>query len=387
MKSDKISYSKQTIENDDIKRVIEVLKSPYLTQGPTVKEFEDKLSKITESKYAVAVNSGTAALHLACLAINLKEHDQVITSPLSFAATSNCILYCNAVPVFADVDESGLLSPKEVLKKINNKTKAVITVDYGGLPSHINDLKKICRKYNLILIEDAAHSLGASYCNKPVGSLADLICFSFHPVKSITTGEGGAITTNSYRLKKILKKLRSHGITKDKNDFINIRQGPWYYEMQDLGYNYRISDIQSALGVSQLNKLNNFITKRREIAQIYNLNLKKFENKEIVILPKDNHNSKSSWHLYPLRINFNKIKYSKKQIFDIFLKNNIQLQVHYLPIHLHPYYAKRFGYKIGDFNKSETFSNMEISLPLYPTLTKHQIKKVIKLISRLLDEN
>lgn len=387
MKSDKISYSKQTIDKDDIKAIITVVNSPYLTQGPKVKEFEDKLSRKTKSKFAVAVNSGTAALHLACLAIGLKKDDQVITSPLSFVATSNCILYCNAIPVFADIDKFGLLSPKQVLKKINNKTKAIITVDFAGNPSHINELRLICKKHNLILIEDATHSLGAYYHDKPIGSLADLTCFSFHPVKSITTGEGGAITTNNSSLYTKLKTLRTHGISKNNDEFVNKPDGPWYYEMHYLGYNYRLSDIQAALGLSQLKKLDKFIKIRTKIVKIYNKNFSKFESKNLVILPKIDKTSLSSWHLYPLRINFNKINYNKQQIFELFQKYNINLQVHYIPIHLHPYYQNKFDYKKGDFNQAERFYEMEISIPLYPSLKSNQIQLVVDLVNKVLDEH
>lgn len=380
MKSDVISYSKQTIDNDDIKAVNIVLRSAFLTQGPTVFQFENLLKKVTGSKFCIAVNSGTAALHLTCLSIGLKKDDEVITSPLSFVATSNSVLYCGAKPIFADIDEYGLLSPKEAVKKITKKTKAIITVDYAGIPSHLSELKKICQKHNLYLIEDAAHSLGATYRKSTIGSIADLTCFSFHPVKTITTGEGGAVTTDDNKLYKKLKVLKTHGITKYKNDFYYEPDGPWYYEMHYLGYNYRITDFQAALGISQLKKITQFIKARTIIANTYNKAFKKLEEEKLVILPKVRPGTTSAWHLYALRINFQKIKYSKKDLFELFRKEGILLQVHYIPIYKHPYYQKNYKYLPSSYSETESFYNQEISLPIYPSLSQDQQSKVISTV-------
>ncbi len=384
MKNEIIPYSKQTINDNDIKSVVEVLKSDYITQGKYIPSFENALKKLTSCNYVTAVSSGTAALHAACFAASIRPGDEVITSPLTFVASSNCILYMGATPVFADIDDYGLLNPKEVLKKITKKTKAIITVDYAGQPSHLAELNKIARQYKLCLIEDAAHSLGSTYKKRNVGSIADLTCFSFHPVKIITTGEGGAVSTNNHNFYKKLLLFRNHGITKNKKEFIKSYEGPWHQEMHLLGYNYRITDIQAALGISQLRKIKTFIKKRQEIADYYNDQLKYLEEKGVVKLAKTAPDRTNAWHIYPLRINFEKIKYSKKKLFTYFQKNGVRLQVHYPPIHTHPYYIKKFGFKKGDFPNSEQFYNQEVSLPLYPSLTKSQMEKVVRLVKNII---
>lgn len=382
MKNSYISYSKQSIDNKDVKEVSKVLRSSYLTQGPKIAEFERKLAQITKAKYVSAVNSGTAALHAACFSIEIKTGNEVIVPPLTFVASSNCVLYLGGRPIFADVDQHGLLNPERVEKLINRETKAIITVDYAGQPSYLKELKEICAKYNLYLIEDAAHSLGAFYYNKPIGSIADLTCFSFHPVKSITTGEGGAITTNNKKLYERILPFRTHGITKEKNQLKNKGVGLWYYEMQFLGYNYRLTDIQAALGISQLQKLNKFIKCRQRIANYYHQAFKDLETKRLVSLPKNPPFVKHAWHLYPLRVNFEKIKYSKQDLFNLFLKEGIKLQVHYIPVHLQPYYRQKFNYKKGDFPNAEKFYEQEISLPVYPSLTEEEVKKVISTVKK-----
>lgn len=387
MKNDFISYSKQTVDDDDIKSVVNVLRSPFLTQGDRVPRFEKDLSRITKSKYVVAVNSGTAALHAACYACGIKSGDEVITTPLTFAASANCIIYLGATPIFADCDNYGLLDPEKVIKKISRKTKALLTVDYGGCPSHLKELRQIANRYNLILIEDAAHSLGATFKGKPVGSIADLTCFSFHPVKLITTSEGGAVATNKPQFYKKLLLFRNHGITKNRNEFISPYEGPWQQEMHILGYNLRMTDIQAALGISQLKKMKKFLGLRTAIARSYTRNLQKLQENELIDLPKVTSNTTSAWHLYPLRINFNKTKYSKKQLFQKFLENGVRLQVHYPPIHLHPYYNKKYNLKKGDFPNAERFYNQEISLPVFPALTKTQRNKVISLVEKFIIEN
>lgn len=383
MKTTPINYSKQSINRQDVKAVLRVLRSPMLTQGPEILKFEAKLKNLTKTKFSAAVSSGTAALHSACFAIDLKKNNEVITTPLTFVATANCFVYCGAKPVFADVENHGLLDPEKVEKAITKKTRAVITVDYGGQPSYLNELKKICEKYNLYLIEDAAHSLGASYYGKPIGSIADITCFSFHPVKTITTGEGGAVATNNKKFYEKILLFRNHGITKEKDKLQN-NNNPWYYEMQSLGYNFRLTEIQAALGLSQLSKITNFVKKREKIAIFYNQALSLLEKKGLIILPKTLTHTSSAWHLYPLRINFERIKYSKTELFRNFLKNGIKLQVHYIPIHLQPYYQEKFGFKVGDFPKAEEFYAQEISLPLYPQLSKKEIKKVISTVKRCL---
>lgn len=378
MKTEPISYSRQTIDKDDIKSVTGVLKSSYLTQGPTIKNFEDELKKVTESKFVVAVSSGTAALHAACFSINIEKDDEVIVPPLTFVASSNCVLYLGGRPIFADVDQRGLLNPREIKKHITKKTKAIITIDYAGQPSYLKEIKEICRKYNLYLIEDASHSLGAFYYNKPIGSFADLTCFSFHPVKTITTGEGGAITTNNKNLFEKMISFRTHGIKKTDNH-------PWYYEMHSLGFNYRLSDIHAALGYSQLKKMKQFLRARKKIREIYDSELQNFENKGLISLPKILPNTDSSWHLYPLLINFKKINKTKREVFEFFAKKGIKLQVHYIPVHFQPYYQKKLGYKKGDYPVAEKFYEQEVSLPLYPTLTTKQVNLVVSTLGKCLN--
>jgi UDP-4-amino-4,6-dideoxy-N-acetyl-beta-L-altrosamine transaminase len=352
--------------------------SDKITQGSLVGKFEGGLMKLSETKYAVAVSSGTAALHAAVFAAGIAKGDEVITTPLSFSATANCVLYQGGTPVFADIDyETGLLDPKEVEKKVTRKTKAVITVDYAGHPSYFSELRKICRRHKLILIDDACHSFGASYQGHPIGTQADISVFSFHPAKVITTGEGGAVVTNNKKFYERALIFRSHGITKDRHAFLDKKQknAPWFYEMQELGYNYRLCDIQCALGISQLKKLGAFLKKRGEIARYYNDELAhdpRFKT------PKELFGHRSAWHLYPLRILDKKI--NKRALFNKFRNNNIFPQVHFIPIHTHPYYQNRFSYKMGDFPKAERFYEEEISLPMYPTLAKKDIRRVIDVL-------
>lgn len=382
MISDLIPYSKQTIDSDDVSAVVRVLKSTHLTQGANISLFEEGLKKITNSKFMVAVSSGTAALHAACFAASIQEEDEVITTPLTFAASSNCILYTGAIPVFADIDEYGLLNPDEVAKKITRKTKAILTVDYAGQPSHLLELKRIAARRKLVLIEDAAHSLGATYRKQPVGTIADLTCFSFHPVKLITTGEGGAVSTNNQKFYKRLQMFRSHGITKIKSELVKPYEGPWHQEMHELGYNYRITDIQAALGVSQLGKAASFIKRRSQIADFYNKELTSLEEQGVLKLPVVTSDRTCAWHLYALRVNFEKSKYNKYKLFESFRNEGVVLQVHYPPVHLHPYYIDKFGYKNEDFPQAELFYYQEVSLPLYPTLSSVQAEKVVELTKK-----
>ncbi len=371
-----ISYSHQSINSSDIRAVTSVLKSSWLTTGPWVDKFEIQVAKLVGAKYAVAVANGTAALHLASLAAGFTRGNEVITSPYSFAATANSVLYCGAKPIFADVDPVTLcLDPKKVETKITRHTKAIIGVDFGGRPANWKKLREIARKYHLLLIDDAAHSFGSKYYGKRIGTQADLTCFSFHPVKTITTGEGGMVVTNNQKLYELVKTLRTHGIVKNPNHGIK----PWYYEMKELGFNYRLTDIQAALGLSQLKQLNRFLSSRRKLARRYNRLLIKLE---AVTLPSPS--DESAWHLYPLRINFKKLGKTRMKLFRFMDRYHIGLQVHYIPIHLHPYYRKRFGYKRGDFPVAEAVYEQEVSLPLYPTLTLTQQNRIINLLTQFI---
>lgn len=374
-----IPYSRQWVDKDDIQEVIKVLKSPFITQGPKVKEFEESIAQYCGSTYAVSFSSGTAALHAAYYAAGFSAGDEVITSPLTFAATANMLMAVGVVPVFTDIETvTGNLDPRTVEKKITKKTKAIVGVDYAGLPVDISALKKIAKKHKLVFIEDAAHALGASYGKKKVGAHADMTMFSFHPLKSITTGEGGAIVTNNKEYYEKLLLFRSHGITKDKKKLINKNNPAWYHEMHDLGYNYRITDIQAALGVSQMKKLDLFMEKRRALALRYQEELKDLKN---FILPKVSPGSESSWHLFPLRLAPEK-KHLRDFCFNELQKAGIGVQVHYIPVYRHPYYAAR-GYKKGLCPNAELFSESEISIPIFPALSQKDQTKIIKVIKEI----
>jgi UDP-4-amino-4,6-dideoxy-N-acetyl-beta-L-altrosamine transaminase len=375
-----IPYGKQTIDGEDICEVIESLKGDFLTTGPKVDEFEKNICEFVGCKYAVAVSNGTAALHIACLAAELKKDEELITTPMTFAASSNCALYCNAKPVFVDIKENGLIDENKIEEKITSKTKIIIPVHYSGLVCEMDKIKKIGDKHNLIIIEDACHALGGKYKDTKIGDCkySDMTIFSFHPVKHITTGEGGMITTNSKELYEKLKELRSHGITKDKDKLQNKNEGHWYYEMQDLGYNYRITDFQCALGISQLKKINEFIQKRREIAKKYDLAFQ--SNKEIKTLINDNE-SFNPYHLYVI-----KLKDSEKRLslFNYLEENEIMCQVHYIPVYWHPFYEK-LGYKKGLCPNAEDFYERIISLPIYPNLKEEEQNKIIENINNFFE--
>tara|TARA_B100001989_G_scaffold9784_1_gene6357 strand:- start:4724 stop:5875 length:1152 start_codon:yes stop_codon:yes gene_type:complete len=378
-----INYGKHYIDSEDIKSVKKQLKSSNLTQGKTVQKFEKELKNKFRAKYCVATSSGTGSLHLISLAYGWKKNDIIFTSPLSFVATSNCILYSGAKPVFIDIDpkthniDINLLEKKIIsLKKSKKKMKAIIAVDYAGHPNDWKSLHKIKKKYGLKLINDNCHALGASYYTKYYAAkYADCINLSFHAVKNITTGEGGAILTNDKSLFKYASLLKTHGIQK----FNKENKAMWFYDMKHLGFNYRITDIQCALGISQLKKLTKFINKRRKIARTYN---EAFKDDPRFILPIEKKNIKHAYHLYPLQIKFENLKISKINFFKKMLKQNIRLQVHYIPIHLHSYYKKKFGYKVGDFPICENFYKREVSLPIYYSLKTSQQNKIINFIKK-----
>lgn len=373
-----IPYGYHWIDKNDISEVAKVLKSGWITQGTKVKEFESKLCKYTGAKYAMVVSSGTAALHVACLAAGIKLGDEVITSPITFIASANCVLYCGGKPIFADIQENTVnIDPEEIKKKINRKTKAIIPVHFAGHPCNLEEIKEIAEKHNLLVIEDAAHALGAEYKNSKIGSCkySDITIVSFHPVKSITTGEGGAVLTNRGDLYERLLLLRNHGITKDKKKMEHCN-GSWYYEMQELGFNYRMTDFQCALGISQLKKIDKFIERRREIVSIYNKELSGIDE---IILPVEKPYVKSSWHIYYIRL---KDFQRRKKLFEKLRKYNIGVQVHYTPVHLQPYYRKNFGYKVGDYPKAEEYYKSTITLPLYPKMTNNEIQYVVDILKK-----
>jgi len=366
-----IPYSRQTVNKADIDAVVKVLRSKWLTQGPAIEQFEKAIAKEVGTNFAVAFSSGTAALHAAYFAGGIGKGDEVIVPALTFAATANAALYLDAVPVFADVDLiHGIIDIKDVEKKITKKTKAIVPVDYAGHPADLDEFRILARKHKLLFIEDAAHSLGAKYHGKPVGTQADMTMFSFHPVKSITTGEGGVIVTNNEDFFKKLLLFRSHGIQKKKL---------WHQEMRFLGYNYRITDIQAALGESQLKRLQQFIRKRRFAAQRYKRLL---ENIPGIIIPPKEHLSKkaSAWHLYPILLQRFE---DKDKIFNSLREAGIGVQVHYPPVYLHPYYRK-LGYKKGICPNAEQFYKSELSIPIFVDITEKQQKFVADTLKNIL---
>jgi len=372
-----IPYGKQFIDREDIKSVINVLKSDWITQGPKIKEFEEILCSYTVAKYSVAVSNGTAALHLAALAAGIKAGDEVITSPITFAASANCILYAGGKPVFCDVEkDTGNMDLNKIEHLINKKTKAIIPVHYSGHPVDLEKIKEIAKKSNIIVIEEAAHALGAEYKGNKIGSCkySDMTILSFHPVKHITTGEGGAILTNNEDLYKRLLELRAHGIVKDNFRYFDLEvDGAWYYEMQYLGFNYRITDFQCALGISQMKKLTRFVERRREIADIYR---KELSNIKEIKLPEEKSYAKSSYHLFPVRFENEKVR---KKVFDFLRSKNILVQVHYIPVYWHPYY-RELGYKKGICPVAEDFYKSEISIPMFPSMTNKDVKYVCNTI-------
>lgn len=373
-----LSYGKQQIDADDIAAVVETLQSPFLTQGPKVEEFEQVVADYVGAKYAVAFSNGTAALHGACYAAGIGQGDEVITSPITFVATSNAVLYCGGTPVFADIDAKTYnINPVEIEKKITSKTKAIMPVDFTGQPVDIDAIMDIAKRHNLVVIEDGAHSLGASYKGRKIGSQADMTMFSFHPVKPITTGEGGIITTNNEEYYEKLKLFRSHGIQKTP---YAIEQGDWYYEMTELGFNYRMNDIQATLGLSQMKKLDEFIDRRREIAALYDEKLVGIQG---VILPEQLEEMESGWHLYMIQLNQKVLKKSRREIFDEMRGMNIGVHVHYIPVYWQPYY-KGLGYGRGICPVAEAWYEQAMTLPIYPGMLEEDLEGVRQALQQVI---
>ncbi len=379
-----IPYGKQHIDEFDIQEVIQVLKSDFITQGPKVKELEEQLAEYCGAKYAVVFNSGTSALHAAYFSVGLSKNNTFITSPMTFAATSNAGLFLGAQTIFCDIEEDmGNINVKLIEPRITSKTKLIVPIHYAGHPCDMEKIKEIADKYGLFIVEDACHALGAKYKDSKIGSCkySDMTVFSFHPVKHITTGEGGAVLTNREDLYEKLLMFRNHGITKNSKKFINNPDGEWYYEMQFLGYNYRMTDIQAALGISQLKKLAEFIKKRREIVKIYN---KAFKDNPYFDTPVEKDYAYHSYHLYSIRLK-DSYKDRKKEIFQLLRKKGLGVQVHYIPVYLHPYY-RELGYKKGECPVAEEFYKREISLPIYPTMTKQDVNFAIETVFGIFKE-
>ena len=372
-----LPYGHQWIDDDDIAAVVEVLRSDWVTTGPKVDEFEARLADYAGSKYAVAVNSGTAALHAACAVAGISEGDEAITSLITFPATANAIIYCKGKPVFADVREDTLnIDPEEIRKRLSPKTKAILPVDFAGHPADLDEIKAIARENKLIVIEDASHALGAEYKGQKIGGLADMTIFSFHPVKHITTGEGGMVLTNNKEFYQGLKIFRHHGIVKN-----NLDKGSWYYEIFHPGHNLRITDFQCALGISQLNKLDRFIQRRREIAARYNEAFAKIEE---IITPTEKADIKAAYHIYVIQLRTEMLKVGRKEVFEALVAENIGVNVHYIPLHFHPFYQKEFGYKKGDYPKAEKCYERIITLPIFPKMSNEDVKDVIKAVQKVI---
>ena len=376
-----LPYGHQSIDDADIQAVVEVLRSDWLTTGPKVGEFEEVFALRVGAKYAVSFSSGTAALHAAAFAAGLKAGDEAITTPMTFAATANCVLYVGATSRFADVSADTLnIDPAEIEKRISSNTRAILCVDYAGHPADLAAILEIARRRELVVIEDACHALGAEYQKRRVGSIADMTAFSFHPVKHITTGEGGMVTTNDSKFDETLRRFRNHGISSDARQ--RHAAGQWYYEMVLLGFNYRLPDIVCALGIEQLKKLDVNLARRREIAQRYTT---AFADISGVISPKVRAEANPAWHLYPIRLQLEKLTTDRTEIFRALRAENIGVNVHYIPVHLHPYYREKFGCHGGEFPVAEDAYNRLISLPMFHSMTDQDASDVVQAVNKVVE--
>ncbi len=375
-----LPYGRQSVDEDDIQAVVDVLRSPWLTTGPKVSEFEEAFAERVGAAHAVTFSSGTAALHGAVFAAGLRPGDEAITSPMTFAATANCVLYQGATPVFVDVCRDTLnLDPERVAERITPNTKAILPVDYAGHPADLDALLEIVGRQGLVVIEDACHALGAEYRGRPVGAIADMTVFSFHPVKHLTTGEGGMVTTNSAGLAETLRRFRNHGISSDARQ--RQSAGQWHYEMVLLGFNYRLTDVACALGFSQLKKLATNLARRREIATRYTA---AFAEVPGVLPPVAREDVNPAWHLYPIRLDLAKLSADRGQIFRALRAENIGVNVHYIPVHRHPYYRDQFGYRGGGCPIAEGAYERLISLPLFHGMSDRDVEDVIRAVCKVM---
>ncbi len=376
-----LPYGRQSIDESDITAVTDALRSDWLTTGPKVGEFEEAFAARVGAKFAVSFSSGTSALHAAAFAAGLKSGDEAITTPMTFAATANCILYQAATPVFTDVQADTLnLDPGHLESKITPNTRAILPVDYAGHPAELEQILAIADRHGLIVIEDACHALGAEHRDRPVGSLADMTVFSFHPVKHITTGEGGLVATNSAKFAEILRRFRNHGICSDARQ--RQANDHWHYEMVLLGYNYRLPDLACALGLSQLQKLDRNLQRRRDIAARYTA---AFRAMDAVIPPTVRPGVNPAWHLYPIRLDLSRLRAERAQIFRALRRENIGVNVHYIPVHLHPYYRERFGYTGGEFPVAEDAYQRLISLPMFHGMSDQDVEDVIHAVEKVVN--
>ncbi|MDG2320836.1 MAG: UDP-4-amino-4,6-dideoxy-N-acetyl-beta-L-altrosamine transaminase [Rhodospirillaceae bacterium] len=389
-----LPYGHQLIDEADITAVVDVLKSDWLTTGPTVTAFESDVAARVGAQYGIAVASGTAALHCACQAAGLGVGDEAVIPTLTFAATAAAVRLCGAEVRFADIDPDYWgLSPETIKSALSSKTKAVLPVDFAGHPCDWDGLTAVLEEIQAITIADSAHALGGAYKGRSVGTLADMTCFSFHPVKVLTTAEGGMVVTNSEKYAQHLNQTRNHGIIHDQQSFIGGQEAfdgevssgtlaPWYYEVQEPGANYRISDLQCALGLSQLKKLDLFLERRKVIAALY---AAAFSGSNLLQTPAVREDSESAWHIYVIRLNLSALAKTRKQVFEDLRARGIGVQVHYMPLHLHPYYSKRYGYQRGDFPNAEDYYNRALTIPLYPSMTDEDATRVIETVLDVLN--
>ncbi len=375
-----LPYGRQSLDETDVEAVVEVLRSDWLTTGPNVQEFEERFAAWVGAKHAVSFSSGTAALHAAAFAAGLGSGDEAVTTPMTFCATANCILYQGAKPIFADVTGDTLnLDLQEVTKKISPSTRAIFAVDYAGHPADLAALRLLADDHGLLVIEDACHALGADYHGKRVGSIADMTVFSFHPVKHLTTGEGGMVTTEDAKLAETLRRFRNHGISSEARQRQDA--GQWFYEMVLLGYNYRLTDIACALGLSQLGRLDANLSRRRQIAAQY---LNAFSELPGIELPAVREGVNPSWHLFPIRLRLEKLSAGRAEVFRALRAENLGVNVHYVPVHLHPYYRDRFGDQTGTCPVAEDAYERLISLPMFHSMTAQEVEDVIHAVGKVM---
>ena len=380
MRKDFLPPFKPFIGEEEIYEVVDTLKSDWITMGPKTLKFEELFKEHIGSKFAISLNSCTAGLHLSLASLNIGEGDEVITTPYTFAATGNVIVHQRAKPVFVDIDkETYNINVDEIENAITDKTKAIIPVHYAGHPCEMDKILKIAKDYDLYIIEDAAHALGTEYKGKKIGTIGDTTSFSFYATKNITTGEGGMVTTNNKKIAEKIKILRLHGISRDAWKRYSS-EGSWYYEIIECGYKYNMTDIQASIGIHQLKKVESMRKRREEIAKIYN---DEFENIDELIIPTTKKYVKHAWHLYPLLIDTKKLNISRNKFIEELKKQNIGSSVHFIPLHLHPFYRKTFGYKKGDFPNAEWVYEREISLPIYPKMTDDDVIDVVSAVKKI----
>lgn len=377
-----LPYGKQWIDEADIAAVVDVLRSDWLTTGPKVEEFETAFAAATDARHAVSFSSGTAALHGSVAVLGLKSGDEAITTPITFCASANCLLYCGVRPVFADVEADTLLiDPAEIERKITSKTRALVVVDYAGQPVALREIKKLAEKHGLAVIEDACHALGAKFEGHRVGGLSTMTAFSFHPVKHVTTAEGGMVTTNDSQLAEKLRRFRNHGIGSDHRQREKV--GSWFYEMADLGYNYRLSDLQCALGLSQLRKLDQWLARRRAIAAEYDAGFRELSAvRPLAVLPEAEH----AYHLYVIRLQLKQLRATRAEVFAALRAEGIGVNVHYIPVHLHPYYREHQGTAAGLCPRAEAAYERILSLPMFPRMTDRDVQDVIEAVHKVVAE-